>query len=286
MADLQTRTDHSSKAADLDSRGSDSNPYDDAVVAEIYDSLHANGSGRVVDFFVEAAIEAGSPVLELCCGSGSVLIPTARAGITIVGIDSSLQMLALCRRRLSAEPETVRSRVPAVLHGDMRNFDIDGAFTLVTIPTRPFQHLLTTEDQLACLECIRRHLVAEGRLVFDVFNPSLEALANGPFDEESDVVDAFTMPDGRRVLRTYRKGRPDRFAQVARHEVTYEITHPDGRVQRITHRFPLRYFFKFEVEHLLARAGFEVEHVYADHYKSPYGSREPGQLILVARKLR
>ncbi len=265
---------------------SDGNPYDDALVAEVYSSLHGDDSGRGIDFFVEAATEAGSPVLELGCGSGTVLIPTARAGITIVGLDASLPMLAECQRRLSAEPEAVRSRVPAVMHDDMRHFEIDETFSLVTIPFRPFQHLLTTDDQLMCLERIRRHLIAAGHLVFDLFNPSLEALANGPFDEESDVVHEFTMPDGRRVCRRYRKGRPDRFAQVAPHALTYEVTHPDGRMQRVTHRFPLRYFFRFEVEHLLARAGFGVEHVYAGYDRSPYGSRNPGQLILVAKKLR
>ncbi len=265
---------------------SDGNPYDDVLVAEVYSSLHGDESGPGIDFFVEAATEAGSPILELGCGSGTVLIPTARAGITIVGVDASLPMLAVCQRRLSAEPDTVRSRVPAVMHGDMRTFEIDQTFALVTIPFRPFQHLLTTDDQLACLERIRRHLVDGGRLVFDLFNPSLEALANGPFDEASDIVHEFTMPDGRRVSRTYRKGRPDRFAQVARHELTYHVTYADGRMQRVTHQFPLRYFFKFEVEHLLARAGFEVEHVYAGYDRSPYGSRNPGQLIFVAKKLR
>ena len=287
MADLHSGTDHSSMATDVDPLDrSDGNPYDDALVAEIYSSLHGDESRREIDFFVETATEAGSPILELGCGSGTVLIPTARAGITIVGVDASLPMLAVCRRRLSAEPETVRSRVPALLHGDMRSFDVDEAFTLITIPFRPFQHLLTTDDQLACLERIRRHLVAGGRLVFDLFNPSLDALANGPFDEKSDVVHEFMMPDGRRVFRTYRRGRPDRFAQVAQHALTYEVTHPDGRVQRVTHRFPLRYFFRFEVEHLLARAGFGVEHVYAGYDRSPYGSRNPGQLILAAKKLR
>lgn len=51
------------------------------------------------------------------------------------------------------------------------------------------------------------------------------------------------------------------------------------------HAFPLRYFFKFEIEHMLARVGFAVEHVYADFDKNPYGSRCPGELIVVARRL-
>jgi hypothetical protein len=46
----------------------------------------------------------------------------------------------------------------------------------------------------------------------------------------------------------------------------------------------MRYLFRFEAEHLLERAGFQVVHLYSDFDKSPYGSTYPGELILVARK--
>ncbi|HUG53737.1 MAG TPA: hypothetical protein VMR21_09050 [Vicinamibacteria bacterium] len=42
--------------------------------------------------------------------------------------------------------------------------------------------------------------------------------------------------------------------------------------------------FRFEAEHLLARAGFEVEHLYAGYDRSPFGSTYPGELVFVARK--
>lgn len=46
----------------------------------------------------------------------------------------------------------------------------------------------------------------------------------------------------------------------------------------------MRYLFRLEAEHLLARCGFEVDHVYADYDRSPYGSKYPGELIIVARR--
>jgi hypothetical protein len=63
------------------------------------------------------------------------------------------------------------------------------------------------------------------------------------------------------------------------------VTHPDGREERLVHRFLLRYIFRFEVEHLLARCDFSLEEVYADYDKSRYGSKYPGELILVAKKV-
>jgi hypothetical protein len=46
----------------------------------------------------------------------------------------------------------------------------------------------------------------------------------------------------------------------------------------------MRYSFRFEVEHLLARCGFSVENVFADYDRSPFGSKYPGELIFVGRK--
>jgi hypothetical protein len=48
--------------------------------------------------------------------------------------------------------------------------------------------------------------------------------------------------------------------------------------------FRLRYLFRFEAEHLLARAGFAVEHVYADFEGGEYGSKYPGELLFVTRR--
>jgi SAM-dependent methyltransferase len=128
-----------------------------ALVADLYDYVVPYRSRPDVAFFVDAAREAGSPVLEVGCGTGRVLIPTARAGIEIVGLDASAAMLAVCRSHLRDEPAPVQSRVQLV-QADMRTFDLHRAFTLVTIPFRPFQHLVTVEDQLSCLGSIRRHL--------------------------------------------------------------------------------------------------------------------------------
>jgi hypothetical protein len=93
----------------------------------------------------------------------------------------------------------------------------------------------------------------------------------------------FTTDDGRRVVRRARIVSRDYFNQITNNESTYYVTHPDGREERLVHRFPLRYLFKFEMEHLLARCNFSVEAVYADYDKSPYGSKYPGELIIVAK---
>ncbi len=267
--------------------------YDEySFVAEFYDYVVPYRDRQDVALFVEMARHATGPVLEIGCGTGRVLIPTAKAGTEIVGLDSSRSMLSVCREKLSHEPEQVQSRVK-VVEGDMRCFDLKQesdfgrAFSLVTIPFRSFQHLVTVEDQLACLACIHRHLAGGGKLILDVFNPSLPHLAGKQdLDDLLGEEPEFTMPDGRRVVRRHRVVSRGLFNQVQDVESIYYVTHPDGREERLVHRFQMRYLFRFEGEHLLARSGFQVEELYADYDKSPYGSKYPGELIFVARKVR
>jgi SAM-dependent methyltransferase len=253
-----------------------------AFVADLYDHVTAYRERPDIGFYVEAARQSGGPVLELGCGTGRVLLPTARAGVDIVGVDLSPHMLGVCRKRLANEPADVQSKVQLVL-ADMRDFSFSRKFKLITIPFRAFQHLTTSADQLACLENVRRHLADGGVLILDLFNPSLDALVNRPTGEELEEGPEFYTTDGRRIIRRFRMVAPDRFQQVNQVELIYYVRHPDEREERLVHSFTMRYLFRFEAEHLLARAGFAVEQVYAGFDKSAYGTSYPGELILVAR---
>jgi SAM-dependent methyltransferase len=254
-----------------------------ASIADLYDHVTLYRDRPDIAFFVDASVQAGGLVLEVGCGTGRVLIPTARAGVEIVGVDLSRQMLDVCRQQLLRESPAVQEKATLV-QADMRRFDLGRTFALATIPFRPFQHLMTVDDQLACLSCIRTHLADGGLLIFDVFNPSLDALVNTPLGQEISTEPEFSTPDGRRVTRCFKIVASDRFSQINDIELIYNVTHPDGRQERLVHAFRMRYLFRFEVEHLLTRAGFVIEHLYAGYDRSEYGSTYPGELVFVARK--
>src|SRR5207248_1465153 len=95
----------------------------------LYDSVPLYAGRPDVSFYVEAAKAARGNVLELGCGTGRILLPIARAGCTIVGIDSSRLMLARCRAKLTAEPAAVQARVTLHQH-DVRDFTLGATFAL------------------------------------------------------------------------------------------------------------------------------------------------------------
>ena len=252
--------------------------------AEYYDHVLPYRNREDVGFFVDLARAARGPVLEVACGTGRVLLPCARAGAEVVGIDLSAGMLDVCRQRLARERPEVQARVE--LHeADMRTLDLGRQFDLITAPFRGFQHLLTVEDQQRALRAIRRHLADDGRFVLDLFNPSLPILGDERWLVSPLVEPAFTMPDGRSVVRSLRIVSRDYFAQVQRLEMIYDVTWPDGRTEHRASQFPLRYLFRFEAEHLLAREGYRVDAIYGDYERHAYGETEyPGDLVFVCRK--
>jgi SAM-dependent methyltransferase len=270
------------KLCDTDATGG----YDaEAFIAEFYDHVVPYANRQDVAFFVAMAQCIGGPVLEMGCGTGRVLIPTAQAGVEIVGLDASPRMLAVCQANLARQPEAVQGRVKGLVHEDMRQFDLGQTFGLVTMPFRPFQHLLTVEDQLACLTAVHRHLADMGTLILDLFNPSLVHLLDHRYLREYGEEPAFVLADGRRVVRRHRHVSRDLFRQVLDMELLYYVTHPGGHQERLVHCCSMRYLFRFEAEHLLARCGFRVAEVFADYDKSPFGTKDPSELIIVARKI-
>src|SRR5262249_38638955 len=172
----------------------------------------------------------------------------------------------------------------ALIEGDMRQFQLGRRFPLVTIPFRPFLHLLTIEDQLACLTAVQDHLAENGRLILDIFNPSFETWANDTFPQDLPAEPPFTLPDGRNVVRHVRMTGRNPFTQVMDAELVYDVSTADGSQHQVVHRFGIRSIFRYEAEHLLARCGFEVEHLYADYDGSPFGSKYPGELIFIAKR--
>ena len=254
----------------------------DTRLAELYDHVVPYREREDVAFYVQAAEQSGGPVLELGCGTGRILIPTARAGIAITGVDASEPMLARCRWKLEQESEEVLAHTALVV-GDMRDFDLEARFMLITTPFRSFQHLLTVEDQLACLNRVRHHLSPGGRFILDVFNPSMRGFGQTNYGEIISEEPEFTLPDGTRCVRRHRIVGRDHFQQVTQVELLYDLNYPDGSDERLVHAFSMRHLFRYEAEHLLVRAGFQIEALYADYHQNPYGSQDPGDLIFIAK---
>ncbi len=149
-----------------DTTGAGANPYD--PIAGIYDDW----SRRVtedVDFYVQAAIAAGGPVVELGVGTGRIAIPTARAGIPVIGVDSSARMLDVCRQRATAPAWPASSTCASAISAGRRSASASGSSRARSAPTST---CTPTTSESRRLRTALALLEPGGRLVFDVFAPS------------------------------------------------------------------------------------------------------------------
>jgi SAM-dependent methyltransferase len=237
-------------------------------IGALYDIVPAYDARLDVGFYVEEAARTTGRILEIGCGTGRILLPIARAGGTITGLDSSSGMLDRLKLKLAAEPEPVRSRV-TLEDDDARNFRLGGKFSLITAPFRVFQHMTTTDDQLKFLGAVARHLAPKGRFIFDVFNPHFDRMAQDRSAEMEDTPE-YTLPDGRTFRRTARIPRMRWVDQVAETELIYYLRdRAGGDERRYVMSFEMRWFVKAELENLLARAGFAVTAVHGNYDRTP-----------------
>ncbi|MGG1910186.1 class I SAM-dependent methyltransferase [Microbacterium sp. NRRL B-14842] len=81
-----------------------------------------------MDFYRAEADSVGGRVLELGCGTGQKLIPIAATGHPSVGLDLSLDMLAVARQKAEERGVSVEWQ-----HGDMRDLDLGDEFDLIFI---------------------------------------------------------------------------------------------------------------------------------------------------------
>lgn len=245
--------------------------------ARFYD-LDLEGMEEDLPFLEGMAARCGSPLLELACGTGRALLPLARRGFQLTGVDVSPAMLAIARGRLQEAGLEGRVRL---VQQDMRALDLGGRFNLAFALVNSFSHMLTLDDQLAALAAVRRHLEPGGILILDLFNPDMGRL----LDFRGHVVLDKQMHDpvtGHTITK-YRSEQVDLGQQVI--DVTYVMdeVNGEGALRRTIFPFALRYFYRFELELLLRYAGFELEAVYGSYDLEEFSGDSP-KMIAVARQ--
>jgi SAM-dependent methyltransferase len=229
-------------------------------------------------FYEQFAIRCGSPILELGCGTGRVLLPLARQGYRITGIDASAEMLERARAKIAAEELGERA---ILAQQEMVKLDLGERFNMAFAALNSFAHLHTTEEQLQALAQVRHHLNPGGLLILDMFNPDIGRL----LDTRGEVVLARTMtaPDtGHRLMRFYSE-EVDLGRQLIHTTYIVDEIDDEGHVQRTLFPFVLRYVFRYELELLLRHAGFEVEAVYGSYDLDEF-SGDSEEMIAVARR--
>ncbi|MQY76738.1 MAG: methyltransferase domain-containing protein [Spirochaeta sp.] len=264
-------------------------PFED--FAELYEVTH----GEKDDdhrLYSEYAAEIGSPILEVGCGTGRIILRLAREGHSITGIDLSKGMLEIARQKLLAESEEVRSRV-RLEQQDMTELDLPGQkFNLVMMPYAEFAHILTYDRQRYTLDRIAEHMLPGGLLVISMSNWDPKEVRMSYAEALKTWGKALPMTyegvfvDERRELRITRyiaRGY-DPSVQIALHVYIHEISKMDGTVvARKMNPLSLRYVFPNEMRLLLEGAGFDIKDIFGSYDRAALDFQSR-RMIFVARR--
>lgn len=232
--------------------------------SQFYDAAVPDWPGEI-DFYRSLAREVAQQqgaILEVACGTGRVAARLAHEGVRVVGLDRSADLLAGARQKTAGVPH-VRWE-----EGDMRDFDLGETFALIIMPGHSYQFMLTAADQVACLQSIQRHLAPGGRCVLHLDNQNvawlgeLRTTRGGQFERTKEL----THPQNGRTMQVFEAWTYDPVTQTAAVSTRREIREPDGQIVEQIERGPtaLHCIFPFEMEHLLARVGFQVQALYGD----------------------
>ena len=225
-------------------------------------------------FFIEIAKRHGSSILELASGTGRVSLMLAEAGHEVVGVELSPEMLEIAREKLQKLPETIQSRV-TLHHGDISDFNLDQKFSMIIIPSA-FRFLLTTDDQLACLRCVRDHLHDEGVFILDLYPGDF-------FDETGEYTTSPVEIEGAKVTKSYKHSN-DIDTYLRRTEVVVEIVHPTGDVERIETESTTALITTQEADSLLKLADFQVVEEYGGWDFSQYKDDSSRRILILRKK--
>ena len=218
-------------------------------------------------------------VLDLACGTGRVTLALAAMGHQVTGVDAAPAMLALARGKTA----TLEGGKVRLVEADLRALAGPaalGRFDLALCAINSFTHLTTVDDQLACLRGVHDLLEPAGLLILDLspIPPGGPVPLNGELLQQG----LWARPDGSTVAKMV-TGTWDPATQIQEVTWIYDVTDSDGVLHRTLLPQPFRYLYRYEAEHLLARAGLTLSQVYGDYDLAPYHA-DSERLILVARR--
>ena len=213
-------------------------------------------------------------VLELGCGTGRVTFPLAAAGVSIVGIDRSAEML----QRAHARKRRLRTkRSIHLVRGDIRHLPFEpGAFPLIIAPYGILQSLLRERDLAATLEAVQNRLAPGG-----VFG--LELVADLPAWREYNnrVTLRGRRRNGARITLT-ESVRQDRKRKLTLFDQVYEERNR-GRVNRKQFTLTFRTLTVHQMASRLQKAGFDAITLLGDYRGAPWDLRAEAWILLAQK---
>lgn len=209
-------------------------------------------------------ISHGNTALDMACGTGRIASELAKLGMHCTGIDCNEKMLAEAKRK--------NQNVEYIL-SDIRDFNLDKKFDLITMAANSFQALLTEEDQMNCLNSVANHLQDNGLFIMSTRNANnLKTIDN--FEYWHDFIDYngdFVQVYGKQLYNP------------TQNIMKYTTKRVWCRYEKIS-EISLKFTDYYRLLNLLQKCNLHVDIVYGGYNKEPFDPVVSQEIILICKK--
>ena len=242
-------------------------------VARFYDVIYRHLRSHVDEtYFLNQIAKTNGPILEIGVGTGRLFSQALKSGADAYGLDVSRLMVEKAKEKIAPEYHH------RLFVQDAVTMQLPQRFALILAPFRVFSHIMDVEDQLRCLDRVHDHLEPGGRFIFDLYVPDAGLISRG-IQNKVDFEGEYEK--GKKLVRIV-SSQSDPVNQTSDIRMKFRWDE-DGQMREAEWNFLMRFFFRYELEHLVRLSKLQLEIIYGDYQESPL-SRESKDFILVCRR--
>ncbi len=225
------------------------------LYAEFYDLLYQDkdyeNELRYVSGLLDQHVPQIHSILEIGCGTGKHALSFAQQGISVLGIDRSIEMLAQAERRASSCSSQIK-KLLRFAHTDLESLQVEEKFDSVISLFHVFSYCASDHSIDCFFKAANRHLPPGGALFFDCWHgPAV--IADPPQKRIKEVQD--------QTHKVTRKANPTVKGNDVLVSIAYELVVEDkrtGKTSRVSENHLMRHFTVPEVEAKLRESGFRL----------------------------
>ena len=226
------------------------------------------GINKDVDKYLNILDELNIPnkeVLELCCGTGRIAIPLANSGYKVTGVDILQGMLDKFKFNVNNNYPNLKDNI-SFFNQDITSLSLNKKFQVAILGFNALLQIPDFNRQLKALKCINDHLNEDGLLLLDIVNPFIQ---NFKGDNTPRAIFTRRNTTTGNMYTRFSLTSSINAEQVQVLSGWYDEILPNGNVKRSPYSMRWRLIFRYELELMLNKSGFDVLSICSGYNDSP-----------------